>query len=223
MTSNTLSCTRVSRNQFWPLVWNRLGQRRGSREKSGIVEQGRDGTSKKARVESSIFRVEPGTVNVPLVLALQNHVILVLPSLKCVFTFDVFSTGSYATTNGPERGPSAKKCRRCRRFLAHGRKRRKSCRARHGGSHAVVLGLKTLAIVSEQHPFALGTYSDWYPLCSVPRLAALSQDPSPSSPHNACGIQLRATRAGGKGQAHCRQLDCAENIATRRQRWAECN
>lgn len=61
-----------------------------------------------------------------------------------------------------------------------------------------------------------------YPLCSAP-LAALGQDPSPSSPHNARGIQLRATRASGKGQTHCCQLNCAKNNATWRQRGAECN
>lgn len=60
--SNVLSCTRIFRNELSSPVWNRLGQRGGSREKAGIVEQGRDGAQKKTRIASSILRVEPGTV-----------------------------------------------------------------------------------------------------------------------------------------------------------------
>ena len=55
--------TRFFPNQLLPPVWYGLGERRGSRDKAGISEQGRDATTKKARVASPVLRMEPGTVH----------------------------------------------------------------------------------------------------------------------------------------------------------------
>lgn len=123
------------------------GKKQGSLSKDGTAPR----KKRESRVQSFGWNQVQCT-HAPLVPALCTQFVRSLhPRNECFFTG--CPTGSHSTINGPERRPSAKKCRRRWRFLAHGRKRREPCRARHGGSFVMYLvGLEALATtVHEQH------------------------------------------------------------------------